>query len=325
MVYSWQKTTDTPSTNSGKYSWQTGNLQPTLTEKVNTQKEVLKSKGLPISTRSDRAEPTVIGGLIRDSIKPFANIASNIIQAGQLLTTGKYSKNPLSNDYLGKVEGLGQADLSKMPFEKNNLKTIIKSVGTGAEIASYLGAGGAAKDVTTNIFKQPLKQFIKSEGINLAKEGAIQGLSYSLGTQGQEFADTGKPLSLTKTLTDTAISSVLTPIIGAGVNKLFGKKLVKEGEKVINPIINKVDEIAQNSLSKSTTSIKEGTVNYLKENPSEIANKEVRLREVDGNIVIEDGIDTLEAAKQTGITPVFKDVTSEYTGKQSKKIQNLIK
>jgi len=478
MSFSWQNKTNETNSSSKKFSWQTGSLEQTLPEKVNIQKQDLISKGLPVSVRDDRAEPTVAGSIIRGAIKPFANIATNIFKVGQELGGGA-TESPLSNNYLGKVEGLGKVDLTKAPWEKNNLKVIAKSAGTGAEIASYLGAGGAAKGVVKNVFAQPLKNFIKTEGLNLVKEGATQGLAYSLGTQSQNWADNGIPISLKQTFIDTALSTAITPVAGFGLNKLFGRRLpeilkdkninnllkdkswgivtgtreavtskefpqafmhpdnvkankelynelvtkygkknvvelpsskydgteqgvsyfvknlpekdamalgTKYGQesvltnkgfvssdgkwiqpstgemtvgkeagnkiayselptgqkfsmgiaedrvsriapeipKPVSPIVAKVDKIAENALSKSTTGIKEGTVNYLKENPGEIANREVRLREVDGKVVIEDGRHTLQAATEQGITPKFVDVTSEYTGKPSKKIKALL-
>lgn len=225
MAYSWQNTNKNTNTGTKKYSWQTGSLEPTLSEKVTKEKQIRESKGLPVSVREDRAEPTALGSIVRSMIKPLANVATNIYQSGEVLANGKASEAPLSNKYLGKVEGLGQADFTEMPWSKKNLKVIAKSAGTGAEIASYLGAGGAAKGVVKNVFAQPLKQFIKKEGVNLVKEGAIQGLSYSLGTQGQTWADEGIPLSLKQTVIDTGLSTVITPIAGYGLNKLFGRRL----------------------------------------------------------------------------------------------------
>lgn len=455
-----------------------------LLNKVKSEKLLRQEQGLPVSVRDDRAEPTVAGSLIRGMIKPFANVATNIVQAGQVLGTGEATEAPLSNSYLGKVEGLGKVDITKMPWEKENLKVIAKSAGTGAEIASYLGAGGAAKGVVTNIFAQPLKQFVKTQGVNLLKEGATQGLAYSLGTQSQEWADDGTPFSLKQILTDTALSTVLTPVAGFGLNKLFGRRLpsilkdkninnlLKEknwgiitgtreavtskefpqafmhpynvrknkelynelvakygkknvvelpsskydgteqgvsyfvknlpekdamamgkkygqesvltnkgfvssdgtwiqkatgditvgkeaGEKIayselptgqkfsmgiaedrtqrminelpgnapkpVPAVVSKVNNAVDNSLAKKAVGIKQGTVDYLKQNPQEIAGREVRLREVDGKVVIEDGRHTLQAATEQGVTPKFVDVTSEYTGKPSKKIQELLK
>jgi hypothetical protein len=205
MAYSWQQN---QTNEKGKYSWQNGGLQPTLEEKVKTEKEGLIKQGLPVSVRKDRATPTMGGSLIRSAIMPVADIAKN-------LTLGAN----LDNKYLGKVEGLGQADLSKMPWEKENLKVIAKSAATGLELGSYATGGSAVVGAGKNVAKQTAKEFLKTSGKQLAKEGAITSGLGSIGYQGRE----GKidPLQVIR---DTTIGAVAAPLLGVGFNKLLGKK-----------------------------------------------------------------------------------------------------
>jgi len=322
MAYNWNTTTKEEEVKTGsKYNWAKGK---TLEEKVVTQKAELTKKGLPVSVKSTRAEPTLAGSLLRGAIKPVADIATNIVQAGQSLTKKGATEAPLTNKYLGKVEGLGKIDITKSPIERSNLDTVVKSAATGLEIGSYATGTGKIIGTGKNVFKTPLKQFLKIEGKRLAKEGAITGFGGSLGYQGRDMVEKGTTISPKKLAVDTAIGTIAGPLLGGLSNKLLGKKATEVVEKKINPIITKIDNVADNALSKNTSGIKEGTTKFLKENPQEISSREVRLREVDGKIVIEDGRHTLQAAKETGITPVFKDVTSEYTGKPSEKIQSII-
>lgn len=277
-------------------------------EEVDVEKVSRTEQGLPVSVKDDRAKPTGVGGFIRSAIMPVADLASNVLGG-----------TDLSNKYLGKVKGLGKIDITKSPLQKENLQTVKRAALTGLELGSYATGGSAVVGAGKNVVKQTVKEFIKTSGKQLAKEGAITSGIGSIGYQGRE----GKinPLIVAR---DIGIGVVAAPLLGAGINKLIGKKITKEIPKVTNPVINKVDEVATNSLSKSKVGIKNNTVNFLKENPQEITKIEVKLREVDGKIVVEDGRHTLEAAKETGITPIFKDVTSEYAGKKSSMIDSII-
>jgi hypothetical protein len=101
------------------------------------------------------------------------------------------------------------------------------------------------------------------------------------------------------------------------VDEEKAKKAEKEGD---------ISGIAINSLEKDTNGMREKSLTYFRENPSEITSKPIKLREVEeGQVAIEDGRHRLQIAKELGITPVFEDVTSHYTGKDSAKITKLIK
>lgn len=176
-------------------------------KQINTDKEQRISQGLPVSVKSNRATPTMGGNLVRGAIKPFADVASNILGGADL-----------SNKYLGKVEGLGKIDITKSPLDKENLKTVKRSVLTGLEIGSYATGGGAAVGAGKNVVKQGAKEFLKTSGKQLVKEGAITSGLGSIGYQGRE----GK-INPLQVLRDTAIGAVASPLLGVGVNKLFGK------------------------------------------------------------------------------------------------------
>jgi len=306
----WNLNWNNSSNDKWNIDWSKGKTQQEI---VGEEKQERISQGLPVSVRKDRATPTMGGSLIRGVVTPVVDVASNLLGG-----------TDLSNKYLGKVEGLGKIDITKSPFAKENLKTIKRSALTGLEIGSYLTGGGAVVGAGKQAVKQTAKEFLKTSGKQLAKEGAITGGLGSVGYQGRD----GKIDPLT-VIRDTAIGAIAAPLLGAGFNKLLGKKTSKVVDEIIPTqkiptVVDKIDNIADNSLSKNTTGIKKGTTTFLKENPQEIANREVRLREVDGKVVIEDGRHTLQAAKETGITPIFKDVTSEYTGTPSRKIEDII-
>lgn len=89
--------------------------------------------------------------------------------------------------------------------------------------------------------------------------------------------------------------------------------------------LEKISDVASNSLKNSDNGMREKSLNFLRENPTEITKGEVRLREIeDGGIVIEDGRHRLAVGTELGITPNIVDVTAEYTGKQSAKIAALL-
>ncbi len=150
-------------------------------------------------------------------VKPFAEVGTNLVQAADIATGGKGEVTPFSGKFLGEVSGLGRIDITKSPLEKENLRSLKKSVGVGTEIAATIAGGGATKDILGNIIKPTIKQ--------LAKEGAILSGTYALGNsieQNMGLVDTAKNVAI-----NTGAGAVLGPVIGKtmeGVGKLFGKK-----------------------------------------------------------------------------------------------------
>jgi hypothetical protein len=90
--------------------------------------------------------------------------------------------------------------------------------------------------------------------------------------------------------------------------------------------LNKLSQAAENSLKNNPSGVRDKTLKFLRENPDQIKQGEVRLREIEGGrIVIEDGRHRLQAGAERGILPKIVDVTSEYTGKPSTKIKGIIR
>lgn len=213
-------------------------------QNIITQKQELIKQGLPVSVKDNRVAPTTVGNFIRGALMPVADVGVNLLNTGRLII-GKEEKPIIKNNYLGDIKGLGKVDITKSPLSKENLKVIGKSVATGLELGSYASGGGAVIGTGKNVVKQGVKEFLKTSGKQLAKEGALTSALGSIGYQGRE----GKvdPLVVAR---DTAIGTVAAPLLGAGFNKLLGKNATKVVESIpenmpnsniINKGLNKVE------------------------------------------------------------------------------------
>ena len=90
--------------------------------------------------------------------------------------------------------------------------------------------------------------------------------------------------------------------------------------------LNNLNKLAENSLTNNQSGVRNKTLTFLRDNPDQIKNGEVRLREIEGGkVVIEDGRHRLQAGAEKGVLPKIVDVTSEYTGKPSTKIKTIIR
>lgn len=90
--------------------------------------------------------------------------------------------------------------------------------------------------------------------------------------------------------------------------------------------LNDLNNSLENSLSKNQSGVREKTLDFLRQNPDQIKQGEVRIREIeDGKIVIEDGRHRLQVGAEKGVMPNLVDVTSEYTGKPSSRVSNIIR
>lgn len=131
---------------------------------------------------------------------------------------------------------------------------------------------------------------------------------------GQAIQDYGTPKNVEEAKS-MRVSDVASNFSPAGIIKRFSK-----GSKALDDLSG----VLKNSLKNDSSSVKQASLDYLRSNPDEIAKGEVRLREVDGEIVIEDGRHRLQVGSETGIMPNIVDVTDQYTGEKSKVVQELI-
>lgn len=233
MAINWDKEYGTSEPKKSKINWEKEYNPTGFKERIDTEKADLRSKGLPVSVRDDRSAPTGGGEMLRGIIGLGADVLANARNAGRIIT-GQEEKPVFKSRYLGDVKGLGKFDFTKSPFEKENLKTLIKSASTGAEIASYLNATGVAKSTIANLTKQGVlasKKTFAEWAVKmmpeLAKEGFGQGIAYTVGSQGREYAETSKPFSGKQAIIDVATSTLGNVVIPTALQKMFGKSTNK--------------------------------------------------------------------------------------------------
>jgi hypothetical protein len=173
-------------------------------------------------------KPSILGSIVRAPIRLLADMGTNLVNAGQV-AIGREETQPFSGKFLGEVKGLGKIDITKSPFEKENLKVILNSASTGAEIASYLTAAGAAKKTVAGLTargvlasKATFAEWVVENFPKLAKEGFLQGIAYTAGSQGRENVATGKPFSGTQAVKDVAFSTIGNVTIPAVARSVFG-------------------------------------------------------------------------------------------------------
>jgi hypothetical protein len=194
------------------------------------EKAAMQEQGLPVSVRKDRAQPTFVGGILRSAAKGLGGkIVASTANVPRILR-GEEPKESFKTKYLGEVKPFKGVDITKSPFTKENLVGILDAASTGAEIASYLSAANVGKKTITELTKRGVlankatfAEWIAKMYPQLAKEGAIQGTAYTLGTQGQEYVESGKKpsaMQATKDIITSTIGNIVIPTVmrGAGTS-----------------------------------------------------------------------------------------------------------
>lgn len=221
----------------------TSNTPSTKSTNIQSPSEWLATQPAPKKTLGSRVK-SAAEWLTAPIVKPFAEVATNAVNAVQL-ATGNEETQPFSGSYLGEVNGLGKLDPTK-GFTPETVKTIKKSVGIGAEIASTIGGGGVAKDALGNVIKPTLTK--------LAFEGAGLNATYGLGqslSENQGLKDTAKNVA-----TQGAIGAVAGPVlglVGKGISKLLGKEKVAVISKEADTIFTKPKDVNITTVEKPTT------------------------------------------------------------------------
>jgi len=213
---------------------------PTTVNNVEQQKQELRAKGEPVSTKENRAQPTFAGNIARGLLKLPARFGASLLGlgAGALALGGskeaaqsldELAKKGIKSDYLGTVRPIGFTDDTG---EGMNLKD---TLGAGLEGASYVvGGGGAA-----NIAKQGLKGLIKQGAIQGLKSGATSGALGGAGTALQEGKGAGE--TLMQTGLGVAAGGVLGGALGgAGGVLQKGAGLAKKGAQIGG--LSKIDD-----------------------------------------------------------------------------------
>lgn len=191
------------------------------------------AQGLPVSNNDNKVAPSFLGSIIRGALKPIVRTA----------ITPATNKTIKSN-YFGDIAPVGIAGQKKLdeikasgrqPTKKeilSSMGTDLKDIfGTGIEVASNIPV---AKGVSTaaGASKLGVKEFLKQSGKSLAIEGATQGALQSTGSQMQDNALKGTKFSVPEVLKSAAIGAVVAPVLGTGINAVFGRAGKKASSNV---------------------------------------------------------------------------------------------
>lgn len=203
------------------------------TPTVQDQRSQLQSQGQPVSVNPEKANPTFVGGIVRDIAKPFAQIGNSVSQVIDTLEGKAPTSEPFSGNYLGQVGRVGQGFDPAQGITPENIKAVKQSAGAGAEVASNFIGGGALPDIA----ETGLKGLLKKSIIKGAKEGAIVG-----GIQG-----TGQALEENKSLggtllgagTGTIGGTLFGGLLGSAspLTKLLGSGTQNTAERVVGTVM----------------------------------------------------------------------------------------
>jgi hypothetical protein len=277
--------------------------------------------------------------------KPLTNVVQAVQIASKLpeiIKTGKATFTPMTPfKYKGQpVQPLGTrtADFGATP--ENFKKDLLDIGGTGLEIASFIGFGPSVKAgfaATEQLVKGVTKAGVQTLKRSAA-EGAFGGFTGNVGSQLQDKAATDKAFNPMETVKATAGGAVLAPainIFSRGLSKAFGKAekpAAQEFDATLSSILNngkkapelvqqvdvgnvsRLSSFADNALEKNQNGVRDKSLQYFRDNPQEIVKLPIKVREVDGKVVIEDGRHRLQAAKEMGIKDLnIEDVTPQYS------------
>lgn len=197
-----------------------------------TKINVFEARQAMKQVEQKQEEPTFLGKVARETIRPLANVATNVAQAADIVTGGTGDVQPFSGKYLGEVKGLGKLDVTK-GFTPENIQVLKDSVKAGVDIGLLLGGGGGVGATAKTGIKEGVIQGIKQG----AKTGSIIGGTSGLAT-GLE-----KDATLGSTLKNTAMGAGGGAVVGGALGAVtgvipspetLGKVATKTGEKLKN-------------------------------------------------------------------------------------------
>lgn len=276
-------------------------VEPTIEE----QKQALREQGQAVSVRSDRAEPTLAGGIIREIVKQPLKAALSVARP----IVG-YSKGvSVDTNYLGNVGDYGteiQKDTQQLAqkYKQGDIslgRAALGGIGAGAkqamDLASVVPVGQVGSIAKAGIASKTAIPTLKTAARkSLIRSGAI-GAGYDVSGQlasGEQY----KPM---QTVGAAALSTVLdfglTKALPEGVE--FGKKKFSQSPEVIS---SKVDnEIA--NIFKGTT----GDVDKIRESSFKARKGIELLNKESPNIKIPDE----NAPLGTRVTKPFNPATAK--------------
>lgn len=193
------------------------------------------------STPATDEQPGFLHSLASGIIKTPARLATNVVQAAEV-ATGNKKTTPFSGKFLGDVQPVGNTG-------KGFVSDVKDSVGSGAELGSYLIGGGEAKAglealKSGEVLAKPtLKAIFNASGRAVAP-------AFAVNSAGTSLQDTNKGVG--RNIVDTGLGY----LEGYGLGGLFGlgaKGLEKTGlpEKVIGAIPERVKNAATNAGNKT--------------------------------------------------------------------------
>lgn len=214
---------------------------------------------------SQEKKPTIGGEIIRGVVKPFAQLGTSLVNAGQDIV-GVPETQPFSGKYLGDVNKIGKGfDITNMSPE--SVKGALSAVGTGAELGSNLVGG----EGLGSIAEQGLKGLVKQGIIKGAKTGAITGALQQGGQALSEGESLGK--SAIKTVTGALTGGITGGLLGGvggtvgkgleklGVNKITENRIAGAGDKELFNLVN-----PKLTLAKYRNSVAKGTAEKIDQN-----------------------------------------------------------
>lgn len=187
---------------------------------VPAEKELLRSQGKAVSTRSDRATPTFGGEILRGIAKPAVTLMARPAQLTAALMGWDENQQTLKSGYLGDIK------------TSKSGKDVVKDVGRGLELVSNAVGVGALRNVGRNAVKQGAIQVAKRAGIEGLAAGFIQGVG-----SGISEGKTGKDL-LWNAAKSTGFGGLGGFLVGGAGAKLMGtktpEKLAQQAEEAAN-------------------------------------------------------------------------------------------
>src|SRR3990167_358029 len=252
-------------------------------------------------------EPSFLGKVVRETIRPLANTATNLVNAGQI-ALGQEETQPFSGEFLGEVPGLGKIDMTK-GFSPENIETLKKATKAGVDIGLLLSGGGAVKATATTGIKQGIIQGAKTG----AKTGSIIGGTAGASTGLEEGATVGS------TLKNTAIGVAGGAAVGGVLGGVTGAvkpvaEVVKKGvQKTVKAVDNKVPKLLSIFTGES-----DDVVNAALKNPK-VADLGIQGGDVALRKAVQTGADSSIKAK-TSFIQAHSDAFKKLVGKNPNKL-----
>lgn len=215
------------------------------------------------------------GNVLAGVLKLPARLLTNVANAGQIIA-GKPQTQPFSGSYFGEVPRIGAGlDITKAPWEPQNVAAIKDSAGAGVEAASYVVGGPEIKGGIEalkggELLAKPTLKAIVQGG----KAAVVPGALYA---GGESMQDPNKNLG--QNLEDAAVGGIVGGATG-GTLAGAGKVLEKTGipQKLFAAIPGRAANVAAKATADATdhaNNVTEMTRDILGTGVKEVGGKKV--------------------------------------------------